>query len=72
VMASRRLGRHREARPAVRPSLHVRLERARRRDYGLRVGANHGHERRDDRAPLRSVDRHSARWDCFPTRRSGG
>jgi integrase len=43
---------------AVRPTVDVRLDRARCRDHGVRARPDHGDERGDDRAVLRCPDRH--------------
>ena len=59
----------REAGTPVRPPLHIRLERTRRRDHGLRARADHGDERLDDRGALRGAARHRARNHPQPARR---
>jgi integrase len=56
-----RRGRDLEAGPALRPPVDVRLQRPRRRSHGVRARARDGHERPDDRAPLRSAARHRTR-----------
>ena len=51
-----RHGRRGQAGSAVRPPLHVRLERSRGRDHDVRARSDHGHQCQDDRTALRHVD----------------